>query len=249
MQLSYNVTTPPSFNLSKKLQDIVDNIINSVQLKGLPIEKLSISLIDLSDSNCCTYASYLDGETRYPASIVKLFWMVELYNQYKAKTIPEETALNKELYKMIQDSSNESASRILDKISRTESGKDLPRSKLDNWIARRYSVNQFFKQAGYQNINISQKPFPIPYLNLDRPQGRDLQIRYVSGNEAKPVRNYLTTYSVARLLFEIYTNQAVGSQYSTQMKALLKETYILSIGNKTIQFNCGLSGAIITCDH
>ncbi|MBE9017080.1 serine hydrolase [Chroococcidiopsidales cyanobacterium LEGE 13417] len=221
-QLSYNVIASPQFNSNIKLQSIVDSIVNFAESRGLPIEKLSISLVDLSNSECCAYASYLDNETRYPASIVKLFWMVELYSQYQAGTIPEEVVLEKELYKMIQDSDNESASRILDRLSKTESGEALPKSKLDTWLARRYSVNQFFEQAGYQNINISQKPFPIPYLNFIRPEGRDLQIRRVNNNTDKPIRNYLTTYSTARLLSEIYTDRAVTSHYSAKMKTLLK---------------------------
>lgn len=221
-QLTYNFVTPPRLSSSKKLQHIIDNIVNLVQSKGLPTEKLSISLVDLNKAECCAYASYLGNKTRYPASTIKLFWMVELYSQYQAGMIPEESVLEEDIYKMIQDSNNESASRILDKISKTESGEALPKNKFDIWLAHRYSVNQFFEQAGYQNINISQKPFPIPYLNLTHPEGRDLQIRQIHGSKAKPVRNYLTTYSVARLLFEIYNNQAITEQYSMKMKALLK---------------------------
>ena len=221
-QLTYNFVTSPQFSSNKKLQQIVDNIVDLVQSKGLPTEKLSISLIDLNGAECCAYASYLDNKTRYPASTIKLFWMVELYSQYQAGIIPEKSVLEEDIYKMIQDSNNESASRILDKISKTESGEALPKNKFDIWLAHRYSVNQFFERAGYQNINISQKPFPIPYLNLTHPEGRDLQIRQIYGGKAKPVRNYLTTYSVARLLFEIYNNQAITEQYSMRMKTLLK---------------------------
>lgn len=218
-QLSYNVTTPPPFEQNQKLQKIVDGITSFVQLKGLPTERLSISLVDLNSSNCCTYASYLDRQPRFPASVVKLFWMVDLYGQYQAGVIPEETIADKELSKMIQDSSNESASRVLDKITKTESGKDLTAKKLNNWIAKRYSVNQFFEIAGYQPINVSQKTFPIPYLKFDEPTGRELQMR---GDASKPLRNYITSYSVARLLFEIHTNQSISKAYSRKMESLMK---------------------------
>jgi hypothetical protein len=221
-QLAYNFVTPPKFNSNKNLQQIVNNAVNMAQLKGLPIEKLSISLVDLNAAECCAYASYLDNETRYPASIVKLFWMVELYSQYQAEIVAQEAVLKEDMYKMIQDSNNESASRILDVISQTKSGGVLPKDKLDTWLAHRYSVNNFFEKAGYQKINISQKPFPIPYLNLNRPEGRDLQMRQIYGNTDKPVRNYLTTYSVARLLFEIYTERAATERHSLEMKTLLK---------------------------
>lgn len=221
-QLAYNFVTPPKFTSNEKLQEIVNNAVDVVQLKGLPIEKLSISLVDLNGTECCAYASYLDNTTRYPASIIKLFWMVELYSQYQAEIISEEAGLKEDTYKMIQDSNNESASRILDVISQTKSGGVLPKAELNTWLARRYSVNSFFEKAGYQKINISQKPFPIPYLNLSRPEGRDLQIRQINSITDKPIRNYLTTYSVARLLFEIYSDRAVTHQRSLEMKTLLK---------------------------
>jgi len=218
LQFQYNVTTPPAFNSNYKLQKIVDNIINFVQAKGLPTEQLSVSLVDLNSSKCCAYASYLDREPRFPASIVKLFWMVYLYGQYQAGVMPEGTVPQKTLSKMIQDSDNEAASLILDKITRTESGKNLYSTEIKDWIEKRYSVNNFFESAGYERINISQKVFPIPYLKLDQPEGRDLQIREKS---EKPIRNYVTTYSVARLLFEIYNNISISKYYSSQMKVLL----------------------------
>ena len=33
--------------------------------------------------------------------------------------------------------------------------------------------------AGYRNSNISQKTFPIPYLQINGPEGLDLQIREI----------------------------------------------------------------------
>lgn len=218
-QVSYNVDKLPPFNPNQKLQTIVNSISKFVKSRGLPTERLSVSLVDLSSSECCAYASYLDNKPRFPASIVKLFWMVDLYGQYEARGIPEGTTIEKELSKMIQDSSNESASRILDKVTKTTSGKELSKNELNKWIEQRYSVNHFFKQAGYENFNVSQKTFPIPYLNLNEPQGRELQMR---GNVSQPTRNHLTTYSVARLLFEIHKERAISEHYSKKMKALLK---------------------------
>lgn len=145
--------------------------------------------------------------------------MVDLHDQYQVGKIPEEPNIEKELSKMIQDSSNESASRILDKVTQTASGKSLSKNELSKWIEQRSSVNHFFDKAGYTSFNISQKTFPIPYLNLNEPQGRELQMR---GNASQPTRNYLTTYSVARLLFEIHKEQAISKPYSIKMKTLLE---------------------------
>lgn len=219
-QLSYNVKNPPSFQSDWRLQKIVDDVLGLIQAQGLSTSNLSIILVKLTDSNCCAYASYSDDKPIFPASVSKLFWLVALYGQYQAGILPKGTISEQEIYKMIQDSDNEPASRVVDTITATESGAELTPEELKTWIDKRFWVNHFFESAGYRNINVSQKNFPIPYLKLQKPdKGRDLQIR---GKDALPIRNYLTTFDVARLLYEIDRGQAVSKEYSTKMKQLLR---------------------------
>jgi hypothetical protein len=123
---------------------------------------------------------------------------------------------------MIQNSDNEPASSILDWITRTESGSDLSKDKLEKWINDRDYVNRFFSGSGYQNVNVSQKNFPIPKLKYLKPSGRDLQMR---GSQSNPLRNFLTTYETARLLYEIYKDQSVSPEASKKMKQLLLKDY------------------------
>lgn len=219
-QLSYNVKNPPSFKSDWRMQKIVDDVLGLIQAQGLSTSNLSISLVKLTDSNCCAYGSYSDNQPIFPASVSKLFWLVALYGQYQAGILPKETISEGEIYKMIQDSDNEPASRVVDTITATESGAELTKEELKTWINKRLWVNRFFESAGYRNINVSQKNFPVPYLKLERPdRGRDLQIR---GKDAVPIRNYLTTFDVARLLYEIDSGQAVSKEYSTKIKNLLR---------------------------
>lgn len=214
---SYNVSKQPDFYPNDKLQAVVDEVVNYIKSKKLPVEKLSVSLIKLApQSKCCAYAAYLDTVQRFPASLTKLFWMVAFYGDspQKQNLIPEE-----KLYKMIQDSSNESASQVVDILSDTESGNNLSSDELNKWINHRMEINRFFQKAGYGEINISQKNFPLQLHNRKPPEGRDLQMR---GNEGNPIRNFVTSYQVARLLYEIETNQAISNGYSEKMKSLLK---------------------------
>lgn len=219
VKVSYNVKQVPSFQPDSKLQQIVNDIIYLVQSKGLPTDKISISLINLNGGKCCGYAAYAEGVPRFPASVSKLFWIVALYGYYKEGIIPEGSLSDKETYKMIQDSDNEPASRVLDLLTNTESGENLNPSDLNLWIQKRLAVNYFFQAAGYQNINVSQKNFPVPYLKMDRPEGRDLQIR---GNGVHPIRNFLTTHETARLMLDINNNQAISANYSEKIKQLMK---------------------------
>ncbi|MFN7254131.1 MAG: serine hydrolase [Microcystis sp.] len=228
-QLTYNVKQSPTFYQDQELQKIVDNIVSLARSRKLPIDKLSISLVDLNQSECCAYAAYQDSELRYPASIVKLFWLVVLYSQYyyqgiEPNQIPPEKL--KVISKMIKDSDNESASIIVDDITQTKSSqKDLAPEKLNEWRRKRYALNDFFASYFVDSVNyplnISQKTFPIPNL-LEDPAGPDQQIRQLNGKSSPPRRNYLNTYSVARLLLEIEQEQAISPAYSQAIKQLIK---------------------------
>ena len=229
-QIAYNPSLGLTiFTQNNKLQEIVDTIVNTAQSRKLPIERLSISLVDLNHlnqrGNCCAYASFQDQYPRYPASVIKLFWLVALFGQYKAKNISTTTISPQQLEqleKMIVDSDNEAASLILDQITQTKSSKQkLNSPQINQWIAQRYWVNQFFSQSGYQNLNISQKTFPIPNIQLDKPEGPDLQIREIYGQEHSPMRNFVTTNNLARLLSEIDRELAISPSYSQKIKQLL----------------------------
>lgn len=202
-----------------KLDAVIDIVLAHVEKRGLPLDKFSISLVSLTSDSCCGYAGFNDKYPRYPASIVKLFWLVNLYAQYENGTLSSSTVPEIAIHKMIADSDNEPASRVLDLITQTESGGNLSTDDLKRWLDKRLSINSYFEARGYQGINLSQKTFPIPYLQLNEPQGRELQMR---GNAVQPIRNYLTTYSTAQLLYEISTNQALSSTYSHRVLNHLK---------------------------
>ncbi|MDJ0648102.1 MAG: serine hydrolase [Xenococcaceae cyanobacterium MO_188.B19] len=214
-ELTYNIKNYAELQQSKKLQKIVDEVVNLAQRKGKPIKPLSISLIDV---NTGEFGEYQQEKLRYPASVVKFFWMVMLYAKLQAGEIDDEVLFKTDIEDTIQKSDNESASRILDLITDTRSGTQLEPEDFQEWKANREKVNRFFSSADYKNINLSQKTFPIPYINLYKPKGRDLQIRE---NPEKPIRNKISTQQASRLMYEIATGQSVSSEYSKKMLNLL----------------------------
>ena len=203
VQDTINNTSPDS-----KLNTIVENIKNLAQKKELPVDKLSISLMDLSSYNggIIPYASYQDNIPRYPASLVKLFWLIIFYEKYELDEIQSEKVKekllsqargydviqlnNKEelqakssqevvenvLKRMIKDSDNNATSVVVDFITDTISSKeDLLPNEFNNWKEKRYQLNQFFVEKSYPNnieeFNISQKTFPIYYIDIESPVG------------------------------------------------------------------------------
>ncbi|MFM5981980.1 MAG: serine hydrolase [Sphaerospermopsis kisseleviana] len=229
--LVYNVKSP-EFKSNENLDNIVNQIVNYVENKGLPSDKLSVSLLQINEPEFPTYSGHLPTKPRFTASVVKLFWMVYLYGNYNSNKLQRGIISDKDVKKMIQDSDNESSSVIVDKISETTSGESLSEEELKNWIQKRLAMNLFFQNAGY-TINISQKVFPTSYQKNDSPVGRDLQIR---SSKTNLIRNYTTSYDVARLLYEIYTEKSISKQYSREMKNLMKRD-LAPAAWKNKQFN------------
>ncbi|AFZ06393.1 hypothetical protein Osc7112_1911 [Oscillatoria nigro-viridis PCC 7112] len=216
---SYNIKTPPNPVYSQELQGIVDEAVNIATSKGLPAEPLSITLFDVSNSKTHTFAGYQNQTLRFPASVAKLFWMAAFYSAIEKGLITQrESTFKNDLEQMIRVSNNDAASRILDKITDTKSGGRLAGEELQTWLKKRTQINTFFQSAGYNDIRISTKNYPIYYLRQEGPIGRDLQLR---GDASQPIRNQVTTDQAARLIYEIYTRQAVSSVASRKMAYLL----------------------------
>ncbi|MDR9896022.1 class A beta-lactamase-related serine hydrolase [Aetokthonos hydrillicola Thurmond2011] len=210
-EVTYNLKTPPSFRQSEKLQAIVNNVVHFTAAKNLPTKMLSITLIDTKTGEI---AGYQQDIPRYPASVVKMFWMVVLYAQIESGIWKNEDAFIPYLSKMIKESDNEAASFIVDQVTNTHSEPELDSKRFKIWKNKRQQLNRFFQQAGYKNINISEKTFPIYYINLPEPTGSELQML------GSPISewNKITTKQAARLLYEICElKQAVSPQASQKM--------------------------------
>ncbi len=206
---------PYSLKESQNLQNIVDEVVTTIYKKDLPLEDLSITLINVNTNEI---AGYQQTKLRYPASVVKLFWLTALYGQYYSGVWQDPTLFSNDIIKMIKDSDNEASSRIVDSITQATSGENLSGEEYEDWFYKRTWLNRYFENAGYEGINISQKTYPIPYLKYSLPEGRDKQMR---GEGSKPIRNKISTYQASRLMYEIVTNRAFNSEYSQALQTVL----------------------------
>ncbi|MBE9104981.1 serine hydrolase [Nostoc cf. edaphicum LEGE 07299] len=209
-ELVYNVKTAPNFQKNQALQSIVDDMVGLATSKGLPKKPLSITLIDAKTG---MYGGYQQNTPKFPASVVKMFWMVYLYGQIK-NGMWNEANFVPQINEMIKRSDNNAASNILDAITQTESGKNVEGKDYQTWLSNRKKINLFFQKAGYEKINITQKTYPITDKKIYEPQGFDLKMR---GDPNNPIRNKITTMQAARLLYEISDNQAISPDYSQKM--------------------------------
>ncbi|MBR8830032.1 MAG: hypothetical protein N5P05_003311 [Chroococcopsis gigantea SAG 12.99] len=156
------------------------------------------------------------GDERiYPASIVKLFYLVAVLEWLESNMIQESPELNRAIRDMLVDSSNDATSLVVDVLTGTTSGPEIPPGPFETWKHQRNIVNRYFKALGWEelnSINVNQKTWG------DGPYGRE---RIFLG-ESMENRNMLTTNAVARLLHTIVGGIAVSSPRSQEMMALLR---------------------------
>ncbi|WP_204103114.1 MULTISPECIES: serine hydrolase [Spirulina sp. CCY15215] len=215
----YNPSPLPQLRHSQKLQSIIDEILRYQTTKGksMPRNNISITLIDIQKQES---ANHQGDIPRFPASVVKLFWMVIFYDQFSLDQAKYYNSLD-DMEKMMIKSDNKAASNVVDLISDAPSKAQEKGYEYKSWHQNRLQMNDFFKVAGYTNINISQKPFPFPFPELGEygksPKGYEARMR---GNPNNPIRNAISTDYAARLMYEIVEGKAVP-EHGTKMRQLL----------------------------
>jgi len=165
--------------------------------------------------------SYRGDQRIYPASVVKLFYLVAIQEWLEKGMIQTGTELERAISDMIIDSSNDATSLVVDLLSGTTSGPELPPGPFETWKAQRNIVNRYFQSLGWasmKKINVNQKTWG------DGPYGRE---RMFLG-EMMENRNMLTTNATAQLLHSIVGGVAVSRVRSQAMMALLKRSLVQS---------------------
>src|SRR5437588_2579463 len=204
---------------SAALQDLVNEAghtaLTKFADKKLTESQLSITLIDLHDPQHPTTASFRGNERVYPASVVKLFYLVAVHRWLEDKKIQETDELRRAVRDMIVDSSNEATQYVVDVLTQTTGGFELQPKEMEEWQYKRNAVNRFYASLGYTNINVNQKTF------CEDAYGRERVSRGPNGEN----RNKLTTDATARLLSEIVIGRAVNQAHSSQMMELLKRDF------------------------
>jgi Beta-lactamase enzyme family len=214
---TYKVVSQTNFKYSSKLQRVVDRIVNYSKVNDLPLSALSITLIDTKTGEKAEYQGKVE---RYPASVVKMFWLTAIYQKISMGEA-DESQLKGSIEQMIYKSDNQGAGQVIDAVTNTKSTiEKLSERELQIRKQQRQSLNNFFRQAGYStDMNVSQKTFPIPQENMMEPKGFDKQLR--GEDPQKPIRNRITTDDASRLMYEVVNAQAVNPEVSSKMRKLL----------------------------
>ncbi|MEZ5305735.1 MAG: serine hydrolase [Pyrinomonadaceae bacterium] len=204
---------------SNELQTIVDKAVADTLAKSaeenFKSDEIAVTVINLTDPVNPVSASHRGNVPIYPASVVKIFFMAYYFHLVETGKLKPSPEVERGLKDMIVDSSNDATGYILDVITGTSSGAEMPQKKFLKWKKKREAVDRYFESLGYGNINVVQKTF------CEDAYGVEQQFRNYKGDN----RNMIDTDSAARLMFEIMTGRA-GSQSSTEkMKTLLRREW------------------------
>lgn len=157
---------------------------------------------------------YRGMELVYPASIVKLFFLVAVQEWLGKGMLQPSAELERAVRDMIVDSSNDATSLVVDMLTGTTSGPEIAPGPFETWAGQRNLINRYFqgfKWREFERINLNQKTW------CDGAYGRERQFL---GPEREN-RNMLTTDASARLLHSIIGGVAVSARACQTMMTLM----------------------------
>jgi beta-lactamase class A len=181
--------------------------------KGLKDDALAIALVDLTPSApepTLPVGSYRGGDSYYPASVVKIFYLAYYEFEKEAARVKETPELARAVKDMIAVSSNDATGFVVDALTGTTSGPELSGREWEQWKEKRNAVNRWIASRGYRDVNANQKTF------CEDAYGREQAFREEGRN-----RNRMSAREAARLFKEIVRGEIVGSAGTEEMLALL----------------------------
>ena len=196
---------------SGELQKSVHKAVNATleAFEGLKPDELAVTLIDLRNPDRLEFGAHRGSVPGYPASVIKLFYLEAAHRWIEDVEINDTVEVRRALRDMVVNSYNEATHYIVDLLTGTTSGPELPPAAMKQWEHKRNAINRYFARRGFTGINANQKPW------CEGPYGRE---RVFVGETN---RNALTTDATARLMAEIALGRAVTRERSKQMLELL----------------------------
>lgn len=168
-------------------------------------EDLALTLVDVTNPSTIARADHHGDAPFYPASVIKLFFMADVYATRKEKVGDVDRALRE----MISVSDNDATAYLVDVLANTASGPPLEGRALRRFVERRRESNRRFQRLGYaDNVSAMMKPWSFG------PYGVELQVL----GKDRVNRNKLTANATAALLLWIVRRRAPGAH---EMMALL----------------------------
>jgi Beta-lactamase enzyme family len=187
---------PPDPALATKLRMAAEATLRA--FPKLKADDLAISIIDVTQPHLVSRGDYHGDTPFYPASVIKLFFMADIFQTHKEKIGDVDRALKE----MIVVSDNDATAYLVDILAGTVPGPPLQGRALNRYVERRRAINRRFEKLGYTgNVSAMMKPWSFGPFGVDR---------QVLG-ENRVNRNKLTANATASLMLWIQRRRAPGS--------------------------------------
>ena len=190
------------YYINEKLGIILKDILNKLSHEKYrhKLNNIAITWINYEESSEKGYGYGINNRKKiYPASIVKLVYSLAIYKWIENKTIFRDIQVDEAIQEMLQNSSNDATSFIVDLLTGTTSGPSLEKEIFNRWKYQRTIINDWLKTLNWdelQDFNCCQKTWE------DGPYGREKDF-YGTSNKN---RNAMTTDGTARIMEEIMQN-------------------------------------------
>tara|TARA_B100000212_G_scaffold336349_1_gene309559 strand:+ start:168 stop:1070 length:903 start_codon:yes stop_codon:yes gene_type:complete len=190
------------YNQEEKLGSVLKNILNNICDKeyNYELNNIAVTWITYDKRSPKGFGYGINNHKKiYPASLVKLVYGLATYSWIEDKRILYSSQLEDAVFKMLQYSSNDATSFIVDLLTGTTSGPSLEGEDLIKWTHHREIINDWLRELNWeelQGFNCCQKTWE------DAPYGREKDYYGAS----KMNRNFMTTDGVARIMEEIMQN-------------------------------------------
>ena len=176
---------------------------------GLTSGQISISIIELEPEGW-RRGGYRPEWRVYPASVVKAYYLAYAAAHPQPLSEEDERAFSD----MIRDSSNDATGAVLDLITQTTGGPELPPAEMAEWMGRRQAVNRWLGEIGIAGVNACQKTWN------EGPYGRE-RAGYGTNFE---LRNMATAQASAQLMAGITEGLLASPEQTAWMNEILERS-------------------------
>ena len=176
MSLYLSVHSDPA--LDKLANEAAKAAFTEFADKKLATDQLGIAFGLVQPDGSLKYGAYRGDDLMYPASVVKMFYLGYAGRLLEDKQLKLTTEFERGIHDMIVDSNNDATGLVLDTITGTTGGPELPPKQLEAWKGKRRLVNMWLKTIGIDGINASQKTWNEgPYGRERQGYGKDFEFR------------------------------------------------------------------------
>jgi hypothetical protein len=217
-----------SIQLSKELQAFLDATIEEFLADDPAFRKqtLRVAIIDLPSEGAPGLAHWHGDSPVYPASVVKLVYLMAAYAWRDQGRLEIDPALDRQLRDMIYVSSNRATQRVVRRLTDTEPGPRLEPEEYADFRERRHRVKRWLQDLGVDDLHTVHPT----YNGGGDLHGRDLQFLEdptVEGSlpdQKGPYRNRqaMTANGTARLLALLASDLALSPESSAEVRERMR---------------------------